>query len=275
MSLDRPTRLARQERLREEADALRERVRAAQGICLQEAEASCRKICQAATRAQQGLAEQGNDGQKVARLANRVRLVCDEGSMVTKLVDAAKHELQFSMEWSCAKPNTKGAEWLHGWAGFLEQLAQALGRVRLPAELPAPARIPLAAEEKTTPPVAVQPVLKDLTNAPPVVPLGAKKVDVMGSAALAAEIKEPVAHQAVPVRPERRKEAVRLDDDERAEDIFAKFAAMQRAGAQGIAPQATQLQNLPQAAEVKPRPRPELQTRVPFLEFDGKENVRY
>lgn len=258
-----------QTKLRAEAEALRDRVRAAQGVCLQEAEVSCQKVCQAASKAQQGLAEHA-DVQREARLASRVRHICDEANLALRLVEGAKHELQFSQEWSSAKPNTKGADWLSGWAQFLEQLAQAFGRVRLPLEPPRPIVAEVA-------PAAAQPLLKDVTNAIPEGAVrGAKKMDVMGpapAAPLQADcIREPVTQQAF-ARPERRKEAVQLDDDERVEDLLARFASQGAAGGKlGLSAQVPAEQMLPPANALKPRLQ--LQTRVPFLEFDGKENSR-
>jgi len=118
---------------RAEAEELRAKARAAQTVCLEEAEASCKQVCLAAARARSSLGELAMTPD-VSRLAERVRLVCDEADVAAKLVRAAKEELAITQQWSCAKGKVKGDEWFAGWAQFLDQLASALGRTKPPAQ---------------------------------------------------------------------------------------------------------------------------------------------
>lgn len=125
-----------------EAEELRIFARAAQSVCLAEAEASCNKVCAAACRAKQSLAELP-DSSSIKRLAERVRLICNEADMAAKLVESSKNELMLTQQWSSAKSNMKGNEWFAAWGQFLEQLSRALGRARLTAT---PTAIPVAEE---------------------------------------------------------------------------------------------------------------------------------
>ncbi|CAJ1372500.1 unnamed protein product [Effrenium voratum] len=123
-----------QAQLRAEADELREGMRAAQGVCLHDADTSCQRICRAASHAQSGLS-QHLANLSVARLAATVQSICKESEKCSAQVAEAKAQLKKSMEWASAKPNTSSSDWLGSWVQFLEQLAGAIDRVKLP-ELP-------------------------------------------------------------------------------------------------------------------------------------------
>lgn len=114
--------------LQMEAEELRARAKAAQSVCLEEAEANCMKVCAAASRARQSLADLPSSN--VSRLAERVREICDEADLTAKLVESAKQELRLTQQWSSAKSNTKGSEWFSAWAQFFEQLSRSLSRCR-------------------------------------------------------------------------------------------------------------------------------------------------
>ena len=118
-----------------QASDLRESVRAAQGVCMLEAEKSCQRIWLAASRAHGGLAQYLQDP-SAAHIAVRVSEICEEVERTSQRVAAAKEDLKFTMGWLSAKPGTSPAEWLGNWVHFLDQLSSALQRVQLPASIP-------------------------------------------------------------------------------------------------------------------------------------------
>jgi len=253
-----------QGRLTAEAEHLRQTIRSAQSVNVAEAEASCQKICAAAVKAKQGIA--GHLVMpSVARLASQVQQITQEANLVAGLVDAAKQDLAFSQEWLSAKPNTKAADWLGGWSLFLEQLQNAISRVQLPAILPS--------QPKATPePERV--LLKDLTNSK----CSEKEGDATANMGLPAPVKpavmEPVTHQAQK-QFQKPKKAVKLDDDERVEDLLARMASQGAAGAAGSlfgrsSPQVSKPETPVAAVQEPPKPR----TRVPLI-YDSKENAQF
>mmetsp|Transcript_103628 Transcript_103628/g.288488 ORF Transcript_103628/g.288488 Transcript_103628/m.288488 type:complete len:650 (-) Transcript_103628:172-2121(-) len=147
--------------LKAEAEDLRGRVRAAQKVSLEEAEASVNQICAAAAKAQKGLAEMARSN-GVARLAERVAHVCDEADVAVRLVKAAKEELTLTQQWSSAKSKAKGDEWFAGWLQFLDQLTQAFARAGPPPLRPltptAAAAAPEVAPAAPLAPATVMPV---------------------------------------------------------------------------------------------------------------------
>eukprot|EP00441_Pelagodinium_beii_P016202 CAMPEP_0197655920 /NCGR_PEP_ID=MMETSP1338-20131121/39749_1 /TAXON_ID=43686 ORGANISM="Pelagodinium beii, Strain RCC1491" /NCGR_SAMPLE_ID=MMETSP1338 /ASSEMBLY_ACC=CAM_ASM_000754 /LENGTH=573 /DNA_ID=CAMNT_0043231667 /DNA_START=24 /DNA_END=1745 /DNA_ORIENTATION=+ len=247
-----------QGRLKQEAEDLRQSIRAAQPVDLKEAEANCRRICSAAEKARNGIA--GHLVMpSVASLASQVQQITQEATSAAQILEAAKSELAYSQEWLSAKPNSKAAEWLSGWTHFLEQLQGAMSRVQLPATLPAPVKV--SAEQDR--------VLKDLTN-----PRGAdmQLVSAVTTApsvpAKPDVVMEPVTHQAQR-QFEKPKKAMKLDDDERVEDLLARMASQGAAGSLfGGSPQAAE--RTPATRQEPPKPR----TRVPLI-YDSKENARF
>jgi len=253
-----------QGRLAAEAENLRQTIRTAQSVNIAEAEASCQKICAATAKAKQGIA--GHLVMpSVARLASQVQQITQEANLVAGLVDAAKQDLAFSQEWLSAKPNIKAADWLGGWSLFLEQLQNAISRVQLPAMLPS--------QPKATPePERV--LLKDLTNSKG----SEKEGDATSNVGLPAPVKpavmEPVTHQAQK-QFQKPKKAVKLDDDERVEDLLARMASQGATGAAGSlfgrsSPQVSKPETPVAAVQEPPKPR----TRVPLI-YDSKENARF
>ena len=185
-----------QAQLREEASNLRERVRAAQGTCIQEAEASCQRICLAASRAQSGLTHHLQEP-SVAQMADKVSGICEEAARTSLRVAAAKEDLKFSMGWLSAKPSTSPAEWLASWVQLLEQLTSAFDRVQLPVNLPV--RNQHDSEH---------PELQDMTN----------KV---------CKVRQVTEHVDSASCKSASKQAVQLDDDERIEVLLAKMRSKQ------------------------------------------------
>eukprot|EP00931_Biecheleriopsis_adriatica_P004351 TRINITY_DN106034_c0_g1_i1.p1 TRINITY_DN106034_c0_g1~~TRINITY_DN106034_c0_g1_i1.p1 ORF type:complete len:584 (+),score=132.09 TRINITY_DN106034_c0_g1_i1:64-1815(+) len=258
--------------LKKEVEDLLHCVRAAEGVCVGESEASCKKICMAATKAQQGLG--GHLVMpSVASLAARIQGIREEAEHVTQILETAKQEMQSSMEWSSAKADTKGSEWLHGWSQFLDQFAQAIGRSQLPAVLPAQPQVVPAPE--VVPARAESFQFRDVTN---------EATGKMSHGVNHEELKvppsscmmEPVTRQAL--QPTKKKEQVQLDDDERVEVLLARMAAQ---GPAPASPSALPVDSDPseQASRtsfvtMRRRPEGQLKTRVPVIyDFDGKENL--
>lgn len=280
--------------LQADAEELRTFARTAQSVSLEDAEASCMKVCSAASRAKQSLADLP-DSASVHRLANRVRVICEEADKAAKLVENAKHELALTQQWSSAKGNTKGNDWFAAWASFLEQLSRALGRARVPAAPSAAAAttsVPAVADEivvpKPAPTQIVRPPLHSIVinnsnnraadDVPkavkvgrPVPPLFLGGLDQQPAAEPAQLQRLEARLPAEPVRSEQTTEPLRcvtgrpgrprptmiVDDDVRMEDVMQMLAA----------------KNAAEAPQVAGRQQPRPQTRVPCLYgFDAKEN---
>lgn len=118
--------------LRAETNELRGKVRAAQSVSLEEAEASCLKVCADAERAWNNLAELPKT-QAVYLISDKIRWICEEAITARTLVMGAKAELSKTQKWSSAKGKIKSDEWLAGWSDFLQRLADAFGRAQPPA----------------------------------------------------------------------------------------------------------------------------------------------
>ncbi|CAJ1403082.1 unnamed protein product, partial [Effrenium voratum] len=187
-----------QAQLRAEADELREGMRAAQGVCLHDADTSCQRICRAASHAQSGLS-QHLANLSVARLAATVQSICKESEKCSAQVAEAKAQLKKSMEWASAKPNTSSSDWLGSWVQFLEQLAGAIDRVKLP-ELP---MRPVQADCNGA--ASGRSVFQDVSNTPQMSHEDGKP-------------KGPSPQVASKVQ------SVQLDDDERIEVLLARMA---------------------------------------------------
>ena len=183
----------KQAQLCEDVSKLRERVRAAQSICIQEAETSCQRICSAASRAHTGLAQYLHEP-SVSRIAVKVSGICEEADRTSQRVAAAKEELSFSMGWFSAKPNTSPSEWLGNWVQLLDQLTGAFERVQVPAML---VQRSLATKET--------PELRDMTN----------------SASKCGEVTELT--DSAPSSKKTSVQSVQLDDDERIEVLLARM----------------------------------------------------
>ncbi|CAE7018099.1 FH3 [Symbiodinium sp. KB8] len=124
-----------QAQLRTETWNLRESVRAAQGVCIQEAETNCQRVCLAASRAHFGLAPYLPEP-SVGSIAVKVSSICEEAQTTSQRIAAAKEDLKSTMCWLSAKPSTSPSEWLGNWVQFLDQLTSAIERVQLPESLP-------------------------------------------------------------------------------------------------------------------------------------------
>lgn len=177
--------------LHREAQDLHDALNAAKGVCLMEAETSCQKIMATARKAHGNLIQESTVmDQSVARLNLRVQRIMKEAKETSEEVAKAKGELKQQMEWFSAKANISSQDWLSSWVQFLELLAAAILRIKLPAELPLPPQ-----------PVATQPArqeLKDVTNR-------------CGVASASPKVLESKA-------------AMQLDDDERIEVLLARMA---------------------------------------------------
>eukprot|EP00933_Yihiella_yeosuensis_P080414 TRINITY_DN93818_c0_g1_i1.p1 TRINITY_DN93818_c0_g1~~TRINITY_DN93818_c0_g1_i1.p1 ORF type:complete len:636 (+),score=171.40 TRINITY_DN93818_c0_g1_i1:68-1975(+) len=293
-----------QAELQQEAEALRDLIRAAQGCDLQVSEASVRVVTQASSTALKGLSD-FTYNPKVGQLEARVRQILEEANQAAEMMENAKRELQFSQEWSSAKPNTKDSEWLASWCQFLDQFSQAISRVRIPAAFLEP---PIAAQ----PSVAAAAEEPRFTAFPYENPFEGCPTAEPSVAPASVTRRRPAALQAAPsammspgtppmtpptpppqksptgttvmTRTEKRRESskVQLDDDERVEVLMARMLAQQQAQS---APQPlqerkpTQPQQQSVSEPVKKPSNPTTNrfglgaTRVPLLHgFDGKEN---
>lgn len=251
----------RQAKLQAEALALRDRVRAAQGVDIQEADASCRSLCQVAAGAHKVLSNQlvmpSEDlRERELRLGAQVQQIIEEGNLTAGLVEAAKEELKLSLEWSSTKAGTKSSDWLGSWGQFLDQLATAISRVappEIPPEIPSePEEVP----SELWPMAARTESLRDITNA---------------SAARTSSPDEKKSSWVTTRRRDRRAaetvQAVQLDDDERVEVLLAKMAT----AAPG--PAALQAKVGPSTQHHEPARVPaQIQTRVPLI-YSSKENI--
>jgi hypothetical protein len=245
-----------QARLQAAALELRDCVRAAQGVDIQEADASCRSLCQAAGRAHKSLSNQlvmptEDLRERELKLSAQVQHIMEEGNLAAGLVEDAKQELKSSLEWSSTKAGTKPSDWLGSWGQFLEQLAMAISRVpppEIPPEIPEPpAPRPMAARTES---------LRDITNASAT---GCPSPDEKKSSWVTTRRRERRTAEAP--------QPVQLDDDERVEVLLAKMAAA-APGPEGLRakyPQAPQQQESAQAP-------PQIQTRVPLI-YSSKENI--
>eukprot|EP00913_Durusdinium_trenchii_P021638 g20332.t1 len=130
--------------LHQEALHLRDTLHAARGVCLSEAGANCEKISQAAKAALEALQAQmplaagammPEPREDLQRLALRVKKIGLDAKD-TREVAKTKRELKQEMEWFSAKANLSSGDWWSSWVQFLELLAQAILRIKLPAILP-------------------------------------------------------------------------------------------------------------------------------------------
>lgn len=198
--------------LRAEAEALFAMAKAARAVSLEEAEASCREVFNAASKALKDLTEVTLGAGDT--LTTRVRRVVEEADMTTGLVEKAKEELASTQQWSSAKPKLKGEDWFGDWAQFFEQFAAAMGRARTPALAPAsrPALCELSCNQR---PCADA---KEKLELPP----------------------KEIACAASKAPPPRQRNVV-LDDDVRMEDLMKKMSQAPLPGA--IACKASQKEN--------------------------------
>ena len=181
-----------QAQLRTETWNLRESVRAAQGVCIQEAETNCQRVCLAASRAHFGLAPYLPEP-SVGSIAVKVSSICEEAQTTSQRIAAAKEDLKSTMCWLSAKPSTSPSEWLGNWVQFLDQLTSAIERVQLPESLPQHFR----AEDQSR-------QLQDITN---------------------KECQSEVAGQTNSTLCQKAPSmlSVQLDDDERIEVLLARM----------------------------------------------------
>lgn len=114
--------------LRTVASDLLDKVKGAQAVSLEEAEANCRQIGSEAERAWVGLQSLPQTS-RVVDIAGKVHSIRDEAASAVKLVSGAKGELSKTQLWFTAKEKVPMEEWFGGWACFLEKLSQAFGRV--------------------------------------------------------------------------------------------------------------------------------------------------
>jgi hypothetical protein len=114
--------------LRTVASDLLDKVKGAQAVSLEEAEANCRQIGSEAERAWVGLQSLPQTS-RVVDIAGKVHSIRDEAASAVKLVSGAKGELSKTQLWFTAKDKVPTEEWFGGWACFLEKLSQAFGRV--------------------------------------------------------------------------------------------------------------------------------------------------
>lgn len=129
--------------LKAEADALRLKVREAQNVCLDEAEANCRMIAAQAQKAAQGLS-QLSECNNITHLALRVNNIREEAEKVSELATSGKQELEKVQQWSSAKAKTKGSDWFTAWGQFLDSLSTAFGRAKaVPPPEPPPSVAPV------------------------------------------------------------------------------------------------------------------------------------
>lgn len=227
--------------LHQEALHLRDTLHAARGVCLSEAGANCEKISQAAKAALEALQAQmplaagammPEPREDLQRLALRVKKIGLDAKETSEQVAKTKRELKQEMEWFSAKANLSSGDWWSSWVQFLELLAQAILRIKLPAILPLE---PVTLLE----PVPSAPrALQDLTNCAD------------------AELQRPNSKVEKEIIP-----SMQLDDDERIEVLLARMA-----------PSSGQLQTPPSAAPQSVPQRHMQQrcpTRVPLLSRPG------
>lgn len=213
--------------LRDEAEELRIKARAAQSVSLEEAERTCQKVCAEASRAWRSLGEM-NAATHATCLTDRVRQICDEAQTATRLVNGAKSELDKTQQWSSAKRQPKSEEWFRGWCQFFEQLSQSLARVR-PRSMPVAQAQALRGEHV--------PESGALVAVPSKAPAGAMREDMKSVAppAVAGLAREPIKEVPLNVlqnssvaadlvqQPVKRASSKPLlfDEDARIEDLIA------------------------------------------------------
>lgn len=228
-----------QQQLRLEAEVLRDCLRNAAAVDLSEAEAHCRKLLQTTDTALQLLTACGSSSS--SKLESLLQLVCEESKLVAQLVEKTKEELQFSQEWSSAKPGLKATDWIVSWGQFLDQFAQAIGRARPPV-VPEPVEHRTAVKQRS---VSSSPVTeKDTKLAARALMLNVKE-ELMRDCAkdapaashqnqvppmpsvLSDRTKLSNNQQQVSSQQDKRKDGVKvqLDDDERIEVLLARMAS--------------------------------------------------
>lgn len=226
--------------LRDEAEHLRVKARAAQGVSLEEAEQSCYQVCQQAARVSQGLREiPPTPGSE--RIEKKVKEICDESDSVARLLRAAKNELVMTQQWSSAKGKIKGDEWFGGWTECLEQLSNAFGRAKKlqPAVC---TRTPLGQSSQ----VSLNPSISSPPSPTPPKPctkitqqdvgLGDSKNIIAPMFKVLATLPVATAHSAS-LRMAPGPVACKLDDNARFEDfnVLMSGLAMPRQGSKDVA----------------------------------------
>jgi hypothetical protein len=113
--------------LRNAIEVLRNHLRAASSVALEEIMAAVPlKIAEAQSVAQ-GLGDlEHTPGQQ--RAEHKVKQICEEANLALKLSDGAKKEFERLQKWSCTKQPQKSESWFRLWNQFLEQLMQAISR---------------------------------------------------------------------------------------------------------------------------------------------------
>jgi len=226
--------------LREESERLRSHALAAKGVSVEDAEANCKQVCGASSKAYRAIQPDAVAAAKLPpsaatlALTDRVRRVCEEAEECADRVQVAKAELAATQKWSAAKAGTKGEEWFSNWALFFEQLGVALSRTRLrrPAEAKAPQVPPSPQQQRLQGASPSRPVASAQAHAAPPSPCPRQTVGSLLPLQV-NNLPQPSAATAAIKGAEKKSSKVVLDDEARVEDMGGLMEFLQGSAAAG------------------------------------------